>query len=93
MALNGKGGSRPSAGGGRFAGQAFSPASSARPVVETYGRMRPPPKPGSSYSEFEYWATSGHWPMKEDVDLAVRLWSSPPPALDDDEPAAAPGLR
>jgi hypothetical protein len=91
MALNGKGSSRSPSGGGRFGGQSSVPPTSGPPAVETYGRMRPPPKPGSSYSDFEYWATSGHWPMKEDVDLAVRLWSSPPP--EDDEPTVAPGPR
>jgi hypothetical protein len=89
MALNGKGASRAPA-NGRFGGPSSPPA--APPAVETYGRTRPPPKPGSSYWAFEYWATSGHWPMKEDVDLAVRLWSTPAPPADEEDPPA-PGMR
>jgi hypothetical protein len=91
MTLNGKGSPRTSS-GSRFGGPS-SPSDERKPVVETYGRTRRPPRPGSSYWDFEFWATSGGWPEKGDIDLAVRLWSTPAPSDDAEDAAPPPGMR
>lgn len=65
--------------------------SSQRPaqVSETYGRFHAPPPPGSSYWDFEFWATQGGAALPEDIDLAIKLWSAAAPDPED-EPGPSP---